>query len=76
MKFTARLTTESADAESISRALEIDNIRLADLEIKTEHSGGEIVTEIASNNLSTLINTLDDIISCQAAAEKLLKKRE
>jgi len=76
MKFTAKLSTESCDAKSVADALEIDNVRLEGLAIKTAHGGGRIITEVAADNLNTLINTLDDIISCQAAAEKLLKKQE
>ncbi len=72
MKYVARLTTESKDASSVSRALNVDNIRLDGLRIVSGISGGRIVTEIESDNLKTLVNTLDDLISCQMAAEKLL----
>ncbi len=72
MKYSARLTTESKDALSVSRALNVDNIKLEDLEIASGVSGGKIVTSIEANNLKTLINTLDDLLSCQMAAEKLL----
>jgi hypothetical protein len=72
MKYVARLTAESKDASSVSRALNVDNVRLEDLEIVSGVSGGKIVTSIGSNNLKTLINTLDDLLSCQMAAERLL----
>jgi hypothetical protein len=74
MKYTARLETESADAPSVSRALDVDNIKLKGLEISSTQKGGKIITEVGSNSLPTLINTLDDLISCQMAAEKLLTK--
>jgi hypothetical protein len=72
MKYVARLTTESKDASSVSRALNVDNIKLDGLIVESGIADGMIVTNIESNNLKTLINTLDDIISCQMAAEKLL----
>ncbi len=74
MKYTARLETESADAPSVSKALDVDNIRLDGLEISSSCKGGKIITEVGSNSLPTLINTLDDLISCQMAAEKLITK--
>ena len=72
MKYVARLTTESKDASSVSPALNVDNIKLEDLVIESGIVDNKIVTNIESNNLKTLINTLDDLISCQMAAEKLL----
>ena len=72
MKYVASLSTESKDASSVSAALNVDNIKLDGLKIVSGISGGRIVTEIESNSLKTLINTLDDLISCQMAAEKLL----
>jgi len=45
---------------------------LEGLRVGSEIEDGVIVTKIESNNLKTLINTLDDFISCQMAAEKLL----
>jgi len=76
MKYTARLETESIDASSVSKALDVDNIKLKGLEIKSSHKGKKIITEVGSNSLPTLINTLDDLISCQMAAEKLLTKKQ
>jgi hypothetical protein len=72
VKYVARLTTESKDASSVSRALDVDNITLEGLVVESGIVDNKIVTNIGSNNLKTLINTLDDLISCQMAAEKLL----
>ncbi|MFZ2455641.1 MAG: KEOPS complex subunit Pcc1 [Candidatus Altiarchaeia archaeon] len=72
MKYVARLTTESKDASSVSRALNVDNIKLEGLVVESGVVDNKIITNIESNNLKTLINTLDDLISCQMAAEKLL----
>jgi hypothetical protein len=74
MKYVARLTTESKDASSVSRALNVDNIKLDGLRVESGIVDQKIVTDIESNNLKTLINTLDDLISCQMAAEKLLNE--
>ena len=75
MKCRAVLSADSLDAKSIARALDVDNIRLAGLDIKTGCANGKVVTVIESESLSTLINTLDDVICCQMTAEKLLKKQ-
>lgn len=72
MKYAATLMTDSRDAKSVSSALNVDNIKVEGLEIESKVSGGRIVTDIETDNLKTLINTLDDLISCQMAAEKLL----
>lgn len=72
MKYAAQLSTDSRDASSVSQALNVDNIKMKGLEIESAVKGGRIETKIKTNNLKTLINTLDDLISCQTAAEKLL----
>lgn len=74
MKCRATLKTDSRDAESVSMALGVDNTGPDGLVIKTSGTGGKIVTEVASESLPTLINTLDDIICCQMAAERMFKK--
>jgi nitrate reductase NapAB chaperone NapD len=63
MKHAARLATDSRDASSVSRALNVDNIKLDGLKIESGIAGGQIITNIETNNLKTLINTLDDLIS-------------
>lgn len=72
MKCNAILKTESSDAKDVSEALNVDNSILENLEIKTKGKRGHIVTKLESGNPHTLLNTLDDIISCQMVAERLL----
>jgi hypothetical protein len=76
MKYKATLKTESGDAKSVSEALNVDNIKLDNIKIKSGHFGALVVTEVESNNLGTLANTLDDLLSCQLAAEKIIKKQD
>jgi hypothetical protein len=76
MKYKATLKTESWDAKSVSAALNVDNIKLEKLKIKSGHMGAMVVTEVESESLSTLANTLDDLLSCQLASEKLIKKQD
>jgi len=73
---TATLITESNDCESVASALNVDNIKLDDLEIKTSTDKNKIITTIKAKNINTLLATLDDIISCQMAAEKTIKKNQ
>jgi len=74
MKYKATLKTESCDAKSVSAALNVDNIKLDNLKIKSSHVGDLVITEVESDNLGTIANTLDDLLSCQLAAEKIIKK--
>jgi len=72
MDYTATLITESKNPQSVSKALDVDNIRLSGLEISTKVSGGGVETIISSNSLPTLLSTLDDLIKCQMMAEGLV----
>ena len=72
MEHTAILKTESRDANSVSGALDVDNIKLKGLSICTKVEKGRIVTKIRSREVNTLLNTLDDIIHCQMVAEKVI----
>jgi len=73
MKFKAVLKTESMDPISVSKALEIDNIELENMRIKTIPYKGYILTTVESNSLKSVLNTLDDIIFCQMVAEEVIK---
>ena len=73
MKFSAVLKTESKDAESVSRALQIDNVDMEGFRINTGVERGRIVTEMESDRINTLLSSLDDVIECQMVAEKSLE---
>ncbi len=70
MKFSAVLKTESMDAESVSKALQIDNVDMENFRIKTEAEKGRIVTKIEAEKINTLLSSLDDVIKCQMVAEE------
>jgi hypothetical protein len=72
VNYNAILTTESKNPESVSKALDVDNIWLSGLSISTKISGGRIETKICSETLPTLLSTLDDLIRCQMMAEGLV----
>jgi nitrate reductase NapAB chaperone NapD len=74
MKCNAVLKTESSDARNVSKALNVDNTSLENLEIETKEKGGHIVTKLGSDNPHTLLNMLDDFISCQMVAERAITK--
>lgn len=75
MKYKATLRTESVDAENVCRALSVDNIKKERLSIKSFCEGDKIVSVVESDSLGAIINTLDDLLSCQMAAEKLINKK-
>ncbi len=72
MMVSAKLKTDSRDPTSISGALDVDNVCLEGLRVKTLAVDNIVVTEIDARNIKTLINTLDDIICCQMLAEKII----
>lgn len=72
MKTSAVLRTQSKDAHSVSSALEVDNVELEGLRVRTRTENGAVVTEIESDGIKALIRALDDIICCQMVAEKTI----
>lgn len=73
MKFSAVLKTESKDAESVSRALQIDNVDMEGFRIDTRAEKGRIVTRMESERINSLLSSLDDVIKCQMVAEDSIK---
>jgi len=72
VNYKATLITESKKPESVSKALDVDNIRLGGLSISTRISEGRVETRLESSSLPTLLSTLDDLIVCQMMAEGLV----
>ena len=72
MKISAVLKTQSRDASSVSSALDVDNVELDGLRVRTRKEKDAVVTEIESNSVKALIRALDDIICCQTVAEKTI----
>jgi hypothetical protein len=72
MMISAVLTTRSKDAASVSAALDVDNVQLDGLSVRTKTRKDTIITEIAAGSIKTLIRALDDIICCQIVAEKTI----
>jgi len=69
MKFSAVLKTESGDAKSVSKALQIDNVDMENFRMGTGAEKGRIVTKVEAEKISTLLSSLDDVIKCQMVAE-------
>lgn len=72
MNVSAALTTQSKDAASVSAALEVDNVQLDGLTVRTKTLKNTITTEVTAGSIKTLIRALDDLICCQLVAEKTL----
>lgn len=70
---SAVLSTSSKDAASISAALEVDNVQLDGLSVRTRTHKGTIITEASAGSIKTLIRALDDLICCQMVAEKTIE---
>jgi len=73
-KFTAELLTGSMDPESVAPAIDADNLfNERENYVKCSSREGCISTVIKTNKLRTLISTMDDVIKCQIAAERVLE---
>ncbi len=69
----ALLTTDSHDARSVSKSLDVDNVHEGNFSIVTKIKNQKIETRIKANSVSTLLSTLDDVIRCQMIAEKTIE---
>lgn len=72
MMISAELMTQSKDAASVSAALDVDNVQLDGLTVRTKTRKDTIITEIEASSIKTLIRALDDLICCQIVAEKTI----
>ena len=72
MNASAVLSTISKDAASVSAALDVDNVQLDGLSVRTRTHKDTIITEASAGSIKTLIRALDDLICCQLVAEKTL----
>ena len=73
MMAKATLTTGSKDARSVAPALNVDNVKWDGLTVETRAIDGRIVSTVEAGSIETLISTLDDLITCQIAAENSLE---
>ncbi|HHQ45404.1 MAG TPA: hypothetical protein ENN13_04625 [Candidatus Altiarchaeales archaeon] len=72
MMVKALLKTDSKNPEALAKALNADNISADSLKVECV-GGRQVVTTVESKSLSTLISTLDDIVSCMQAGEKVMR---
>ena len=69
----------SKDAESVAKALDVDNVELDSLAVSTKTKGKSVVSVVKSNSLATAFATIDDLIRNQILVEetvlKIVKKK-
>jgi hypothetical protein len=58
------------DAETVVSAVKVDNYNF----VKTKVTKNEIISDIDSKTISSLIHTLDDYLSCLSLAERVVSK--
>jgi len=76
LKAKIALRAESPEeAEAIARALNPDNsLAPQGMSLSTRTKGSEVITEIKfSGRVETLMSTIDDLLKCAQAAERVLK---
>ena len=57
-------------ANNVLRSIEIDNFDF----VKSKIKGGELIAEINSNSVNSLIHSLDDYLACVSVAAKVVDK--
>ncbi len=75
MKFEAKIVARystSKLAKSIAKALNVDNLSLENLYIKTYSRNNEIISKIVAKKLETFVTTTDDLLLCKRVAEGVL----
>ncbi|KXB04346.1 hypothetical protein AKJ50_02500 [candidate division MSBL1 archaeon SCGC-AAA382A13] len=77
MKQKAKISCKyenDAVAETIASAIQPDNLDSPDMiKIKTRKEGNQVESEIVvEGKIETLLNTLEDLLSCTSTAEKMI----
>jgi hypothetical protein len=73
MMHEARLVTDSRNGGEVCRSIGVDNVSMPGLSAETAFDGKRVTTTIQSNSIGGLLNTVDDLLRCQIAAESLIK---
>lgn len=73
MMHFAKIHTKSKNSKEVCESIDVDNVSLKDLSIETEFDSNSITTIVKSNSMRTMLNTIDDLIRCQIAAESMIK---
>jgi hypothetical protein len=58
------------NTENILKAIEVDNFAF----VKSKMKGKQLIADIESKSISSLIHTLDDYLACVSVAEKIVGK--
>ena len=61
---------DAKQANTVLKSVEIDNFDF----VKSKISGKELIANIESNSVSSLIHTLDDYLACVSVAVKVVDK--
>ncbi|MCD6530336.1 hypothetical protein J7L06_08665 [Candidatus Bathyarchaeota archaeon] len=61
------------EAESVFEAVSPDDFEAPRFTVKTSRSRREVIVEVRCRKLGSLIETLDDLLSCVQIAERTIK---
>jgi tRNA threonylcarbamoyladenosine modification (KEOPS) complex Pcc1 subunit len=59
-------------AEKVHKSVELDNLGY----LSSKVIGREIVAEVSSESLKSLLHTVDDFLACTGVASKIVSKRD
>ncbi|MBR9707360.1 MAG: hypothetical protein GOV15_02890, partial [Candidatus Diapherotrites archaeon] len=60
----------SVVATSVAKSLDVDNVELKNLVVKTNAQGKSVVSVVAAKSLATAFSTIEDLIRNQIVAEE------
>jgi len=64
---------DEEEAKSIFEAVSPDDFEASGFTLKTSRSGRNVVSEVRCLKLGSLVETLDDLLSCVQIAERTIK---
>ena len=64
---------DEEEAKSIFEAVSPDDFEASGFTLKTSRSGSNVVSEVRCLKLGSLVETLDDLLSCVQIAERTIK---
>ncbi|MDD5111843.1 MAG: KEOPS complex subunit Pcc1 [Candidatus Altiarchaeota archaeon] len=71
MMHKATITTSSRNGSEVAKTLQVDNVEMTNLSVKTLAGEKSITTTIEADSIGALLATADDLLRCQIAAESM-----
>ena len=64
---------DEGEAKAVFEAISPDDFEASEFALKTSRSGREVVSEVRCLKVGSLLETLDDLLSCVQIVERTIK---